>query len=307
MLTAEIRTVARRQYVERHLLASRAVKATRVAWAQLDPAAIRSSWHAQVGPAVTRIVTGAQFQAAAAAGPGVSDALAAQNERDDPVGDLNAAAFSGTASDGRDLASLLELSNVYALQRIGLGDTVKSSLAVGGRWLSSVVATQVTDAGRVAGGVAIASRPHTDGFVRMLDPPSCSRCAILAGAWYRWNAGFARHPRCDCTEVPAGENVAGDLRTDPMEAFRAGKISDLSRAETKAVNDGGDLNQIVNAHRGMSTAGGRRYTREGTSRHGSYGGANGGIARLTPEQIYRDARGSRTEAIRLLRRYGYIS
>src|SRR5690348_18342012 len=37
----------------------------------------------------------------------------------------------------------------------------------------------------------------------LLNPPSCQRCAILAGRWYRWSQGFLRHPRCDCVNLPA--------------------------------------------------------------------------------------------------------
>lgn len=321
-LPADLRAAARQQYVERQLLARRAVIATKHAWSQIDPKGIRGSWHAQVGPVVTHIVTGAQHDSAAMAEPAIRRMLAVQGDQDDPDGAVDPSAFAGTASDGRDLASLLELSNIYSLRRIALGDAPKTALAFGGRWLSKAVATQVVDAGRVAGGVAIASRHHVAGFIRMLDPPSCSRCAILAGAWYRWNAGFERHPGCDCTEIPAAENVAGDYTTDPMAAFRAEKISDLSKADTAAVNEGADLNQVVNAHRGMYSAGGRKFTREGTTLRGSFGreiGRKGAtrpageryfrvaVPRLTPEQIYREAHGSRDEAIRLLRRFGYLT
>src|SRR5690606_6627480 len=104
---------------------------------------------------------------------------------------------------------------------------------------------------------------QASGYVRMVNPPCCPRCAILAGRWYRWSAGFQRHPRCDCVHIPSRESVAGDLRTDPEALFREGKIRGLTEAETQAIRDGADMARVVNVKRsGIYTAGGRRYTRE---------------------------------------------
>src|SRR5665213_1983955 len=101
---ADVLAVARDQYVTRQLLARRALLATRKAWAQLDPAAIRATWNAMVGPAVEAIVTGAQLEAAGTANANADAVLAAQGIASAPVGLVNAAAFAGVASDGRDLA-----------------------------------------------------------------------------------------------------------------------------------------------------------------------------------------------------------
>jgi hypothetical protein len=43
------------------------------------------------------------------------------------------------------------------------------------------------------------------GYIRLLTPPSCARCVILAGRFYRWSDGFKRHPNC----FPAGTIVSG--------------------------------------------------------------------------------------------------
>ena len=56
-----------------------------------------------------------------------------------------------------------------------------------------LVTSLVADAARGAESVSIATRPRV-GYVRYLSPPSCSRCAILAGRFYRWSTGFLRHP-----------------------------------------------------------------------------------------------------------------
>jgi hypothetical protein len=135
---------------------------------------------------------------------------------------------------------------------------------------------------------------------------TCDRCLILAGRVYRWNAGFQRHPRCDCRHIPATEDVAGDLTTDPKAAFEAMPAAEQERvfgkAGAEAIRDGADMARVVNARRGMYTAGGRLFTREATTRRGT-----GRRVRLMPEQIYREAEGNRGEAIRLLRLHGYIT
>jgi hypothetical protein len=183
-------------------------------------------------------------------------------------------------------------------------------LGVGEAALSAITQTQVADAGRAADLVATATR-RPFGFVRMVSAPCCPRCAILAGRWYRYNAGFNRHPHCDCIGIPAAEDRAEDLRTDPQALFTGGQIRGLSKADTEAVRLGADLGQVVNAHRGMTVAGvgGRtvKTTTEGTTRRGAAGQRLGaGQIRLMPEQILKDA-ASRDEAIRLLRRHGYIT
>jgi hypothetical protein len=189
-------------------------------------------------------------------------------------------------------------------------------MASGLAQLEMIAVTQVQDAGRTAAGVAIAARPHVAGYVRHLRPPSCSRCAVLAGQFYRWNTGFLRHPRCDCRHVPVS---SAELYRDEVTSPRA-YFDSLSRAEqdrvftnagARAIRDGADLTQVVNARRGMRTANvyGRevRVTTEGTTRRGVAGKLLDGrkTPRLMPEQIYADAT-DRADAIRLLERHGYI-
>ena len=307
----DVLDVARQNYGARQLLARRTVLATRKAWKQIDPQAIRATWHGQVGPQVQRMLTGAQAEAASHADTYVRAALKAQGKPDSPEGLIVQDAFSGTASDGRDLASLLELSNVYALQQIQRGATPAQGLAVGGRWLATTVGMQVLDAARAAVSVAITARPHVTGYIRVTNGAACARCVILAGRWYRYNADFERHVSCQCGQVPADEGDSAGLRADPMQMFREGKVTGLSQAETQAVKDGADLAQVVNAHRGMYTTGGRSFTREGVTKRGVFGsraisGGYRGVPRLTPEQIYQDA-GSREQAIQLLYRFGYIT
>lgn len=189
-------------------------------------------------------------------------------------------ALAETASDGRGLASLL-------LQ------------AQTARALELMAVTQIADAGRVSAGIEIVTREGV-GWTRMVNPPCCARCAVLAGKWFHWNQGFLRHPGCDCRHIPTRENTAGDVRTDPKELFRAGRVNGVTKAEQNAIGEGADPGRVINARRsGYVDEAGRRLTRE-NARLGVRG------VRPTPEQIYRTAGDDRTEALRLLERFGYL-
>jgi hypothetical protein len=159
--------------------------------------------------------------------------------------------------------------------------------------LDRLVASLVQDAGRSAESVAVAARPRV-GYTRYLSPPSCGRCAVLAGRTYRFSEGFKRHPGCDCTMIPAAEGAAEGLVSDPTDLVNKGLVTGLSKADLRAIReDGADLNQVVNVRR--SEAGlvesGRVLARAG---------------RLTPEGVYRLA-SNREEAVALLRRNRYLA
>lgn len=68
--------------------------------------------------------------------------------------------------------------------------------------LERLILSEVADAGRTASQVEFVARPDWQNYVRMLTPPSCARCAILAGRIYRDLDAFQRHPLCDCVMVP---------------------------------------------------------------------------------------------------------
>lgn len=144
--------------------------------------------------------------------------------------------------------------------------------------------------------------------MRMLNPPSCSRCSILAGRFYRWNTGFHRHPRCDCVHVQTNAVTAAEtegLVHDPYEYFKSLSPEDQDKNYTKAgaqaIRDGGDIFQVVNSRRGMKPGG--LTTTEGTTRRGNFGRGNG--PRLTPEAIYGKGL-SREQTLAELERFGYI-
>lgn len=327
---ATVEQVAADHYRQRAALGRRIAEETAALWRALDPSKLRGSW-SQAAGRVFALVAGAQALAATGADPYLAAVLAAQGLDSATEGQVNARSLAGVASDGRDLASLLDQPLITTLTAIGQGATVARAMTVGLLHMDTIVRTQIADAGRVADGVATTSRRTVHGYVRMLNPPSCSRCAILAGRWYRWSSGFDRHPRCDCVHIPSNEDHAGDLRTDPHAYFRGLTKSEQDRLFTKsgaeAIRDGADMSRVVNARRGMYTAGESRTRindqgfvvneRRRTLATNRIGGRDvfattearrsvGLRARLMPEQIYLEAAGSRDEALRLLRLHGYI-
>lgn len=157
----------------------------------------------------------------------------------------------------------------------------------------TLVGSLIRDAGHTSMSVTTAARPAVTGHIRTLNPPSCSRCAVLAGRVYRYSEGFKRHPNCDCVMTPTNEAIGPELITDPMGAYRAGQIRGLSKADQRALDDGADIGQVVNVRRKKAgvTLGSSVVERAG---------------RPTPFGIYRVA-SDRDEAIALLRRFGYIT
>ena len=157
----------------------------------------------------------------------------------------------------------------------------------------ALIVSLVQDAGRTAASVDMGRRPAITGHVRSLNPPSCPRCAVLAGRVYRYSDGFARHPGCDCLMTPTTESAGKDLTLDPTDAIKNGQITGLSSGDRAALDAGADLGQVVNVRRKEAglTIGSSVVSRAG---------------RLTPQGIQRIA-SDRAEAVELLRRFGYIT
>lgn len=272
-------------------------------WRGLNPADLSGSWQrALTGlqPALEQV----QLRAAVlGAGYGAS-ALAGQGTYAAPASFVDPEGFVGSAPDGRSLAGLLHSPVTQVKAYIAGGVQPGQAVKIGRSLLDRNVQTMVADTGRAAASVDIAVRPGV-GYVRMLSTPSCPRCVVLAGKFYRWNTGFQRHPKCDCRHIPSKENIAGDVTTDPYEYFRSLSGEDQDRLFTEsganAIRDGADMFQVVNSRRGMKPGG--LVTTEGTSRRGNFG--RGRPPRLTPEGIYSQGL-PREETLRLLERNGYI-
>lgn len=283
-----------------------------------------ASWR-RAAPTVLSAIAEAQSQMALAADQYVPKVLAQIDLPDEPSGVLRTQSLVGVASDQRPLESLAFGAVTATKTAVAEGADTGTALNQGGDWLDLMTQLQVADAARQAVGILMGIRTNLDGYVRVLNPPSCQRCAILAGRFYRWSSGFQRHPRCDCVNLPskdAGWARSEGFLTDPMDAFKNGDIRDLTRAQVRAINDGADISRVVNARRGMSTTARAKRLRElrtpGTVGPGQpdllgmlsklpRATATGAAeVRLTPEDIYRMA-ADRSEAISLLRDYGYIT
>lgn len=288
-------------------LAVLALAVSRRSWKQVSAADISASWTEALAGLVP-LITALQVRAATEGAGYVADALADQGSYVVPDGFADPQQFAGVAADGRSLAGLLYAPATAIKSAVGAGMDVSQAVALGGRSLERIVQTTIADTGRAAASVDIASRVSV-GWVRMLNPPSCSRCAILAGKWFRWNEGFLRHPRCDCTHIPSAEDKAGELTTDPYEYFKSlspeEQAKHFTQAGADAINDGADMFQVVNSRRGMNAAG--MKTTEGTSKRGNFSRDSGGKSvRLTPDAIYKLNGDNRAAALKDLEKYGYI-
>lgn len=316
------------QYRRQQAITARTVAGALALWARMDPDALAETW-ALIASPLWRLMAGAQVASASAAAAYVPAVLEEQGIDPGAVATARPRSLAGVASDGRELEPLLYSAVALAREgRFGLGLSGADALARGRDRLASIVATQAADAGRVATSVAAFTRPAANAYVRALNLPSCSRCVVLAGRVYKSSQAFDRHPRCDCVHVPSAESIAGDATTSPRAAFDSLTEAEQNRIFTndgaRAIRDGADLGQVVNARRGMRPASvyGRDVlvTSEGTTVRGVAGRALGDAARargqryrssrtprLMPESIYGLAGDDRGEALRLLRRFGYIT
>src|SRR5690606_41194169 len=105
---------------------------------------------------------------------------------------------------------------IRAKQAVGAGLMPAEALRRTRDEFAKIVSGMVADSGRMAATAGNATH-FTGGYVRMLNPPSCSRCAILAGRWFRWNDGFLRHPRCDCVHIPAKDRKSTRLNSSHVK------------------------------------------------------------------------------------------
>lgn len=283
-------------YAAQTALVQAAAQLSAVLWDAVDLLRPTSSWRAQrTGERLFVAVSTGQLAAAQRATPLVTRAVAEQDAVPALVATLEPRRLSGVASDGRNLEMLLLQPLIQTEAAISEGLSPEQAHALGGSALDTIVRTQVADAGREAEAVAIVAEPAVTGWVRMLTPPSCGRCAILAGRHYKWNDGFRRHPRCDCVHIPAVEDRADDLRTDPKLYFESLSEADQNKhfgaGQAEAIRQGTDIHKAVNV--GQRKAG---LSRPGKTRAG----------RLMPADIIAAAGGDRDETVRLLRRYGYL-
>jgi hypothetical protein len=291
---------AERRYSEAARLAAAAASVAGRAWDEVALSAL-DSWDPTL---LASRVAALQLTAARGAGAYLERVLTEQGISADAEGAVVASSVAGVAGDGRSLVSLLDEPRIQAKTLIGEGMGAQQAWDRARSTLRLMSVTAVQDAGRAADSVAMAARPQVTGYVRMLNLPSCSRCTILAGKFFRWNVGFARHPRCDCRHIPSTEALSSDLRVDPLKAIKSGQVTGLSQADLRAiVEDGASPVSVINAQRGMYTADVFGVRVKATTAAAK----DPRVPRLRPETIYRRAGNDRAKALALLRRFGYLT
>lgn len=278
------------------------IMAGRRAWSRMTPD-FDQSW-AAVSPALVAVTSAGQLAAARAAAEYVPNVL---DELGVPVAAeavVRPQAFAGVAADGRSLLGLLDGAVVRAKQAAPVMPPTQA-LELGGKRLDGLLQGVVTDAGRGAMQAEIAVRPDVM-YVRMVNPPCCINCALLAGKTYKWNAGFSRHPpTCDCTGIPIAENIAGNYLTDPKALFDKGLIRGLSKSQADRIAAGEDIYKVGNESRNMWRA---RLTEQKIAAEKAEGTAaeRDARARMGLEDLFAATR-SRIEALDAMRAAGYTT
>jgi hypothetical protein len=262
-----------------------------------------ASW-ARIAPSLVALTSGAQLAAARAGAAYVPAVLEETGQPDRPEAAVRPQAFGGVASDGRSLVGLLEGSVVASKRAVARGLDPAQALLGGRSWLETALQSAVADAARDATQAAIITRPDM-GWVRQINPPCCSRCAVLAGKWFAWNDGFLRHPRCDCVHIPSRENRSGDFVTDPDALVKRGLITDLTPGQRERLDGGADLVKVLNESRDqwrLRLAADRQARKRGVPQWAG-GGSNPPPLGTTIHQLM-DRLTDRVEALQAMRRLG---
>jgi hypothetical protein len=299
-------------------------RAARSVWHDIDRDNIYTSWLGLLARIVALVAAG-QLAAARGAEPWLEELLGEDPDRPESAR-LVPAALAGVDGGGRPLAAVLMAPMWAALRLVTAGRPITQAMVHGQALLDVIVQTAVADAGRAADQVSMVSRPAVKSYVRVVEGGACSRCVILAGIESSVSRAFQRHPKCKCSMDP----VTADHRptpTDPKDVFdamsSAQRRKTFGEAGTKAIEDGADIAQVVNARRGMTSATvfGHRVqaTSEGITSRGFAGSRLKNLKkvqgqryrvsqtpRLMPEEIYRLA-DNREHALRLLHRHGFIA
>lgn len=303
-----------RYWARQHAEIEAANAAVSSLWAEASRAEIVTGYRS-VEFEVLQVAERAQLRLASAADGYVDAALEATGQPSTRYGQVSPSALVGLSGDSRPIAGLLRGGPVMALEQIQSGTPRSQALDVAGRWLSLLLTTALSDIARAAERSAMGA-VKAPGYVRVLEPPSCSRCAVIAGRWFRSNQGFQRHPRCDCRHMPANREVGREAAVDPRQYFDSLPKGEQDRIFTEsgaeAIRNGADISRVVNARRHMVTAQSGRLARQDIFGRPLYvtrtsvRGLPGRQVRLMPESLAEVAGGDLDEYLRLLRVHGYV-
>lgn len=283
-----------------------------LAWSEVDPARISESWEPIV-PVLAAAVTSEQNRVADSAVRASREVSVDTGQYELPEAFHDPRSLSGYGSQGVPLDDALYSPVIGVKSQIKSGAPLADAMLYGATAISSLSSTIVADTGREAMQMDMITRKQT-GYVRVVEAGACSRCIILAGKFFRWNAGFLRHPSCQCKHMPAKSKEWAEDEgwfADPYKAFEGMSADEQHRIfgeySSQAIRDGADMFQVVNAtspRAGMYAGG--RMTREGTTRFGNFRQTSQYRNRLTPYGIYGDGSRSREQVIQALTDNGYI-
>lgn len=249
---------------------------------------------------------------------------------------FNPATLVGWAGNGQTTFDNLWNSILMGKHSMTNGASTSSALTIIENNLALRSRTILADTARTTSMISAKTRQYSAQYIRVLTPPSCGRCAILAGIPSGRRA-FERHPHCDCTTAWSTDEAAlATHYANPADYLNSLSDEDLaktlgSQANARAWQDGADLNQLVNAYRRKGDVRaaqiyGRniKYTMEGTTKRGwaysrmkqagyvrehvRYGSKywRADHPRLMPETIYQLAGSDHAKAMRLLGNYGWL-
>lgn len=223
--------------------ANSAVATIEALWRRVDDDFNAS--YLRVAPQMIEVFNTAQSRAAANASAYIPQVLEAggQTKAVGATIEFDTSRLIGTSGDGYPTESLLYTAVTTAKTEVAKGATTATALDRGREFLALAVGTALADTARAAEKIESFARPTTY-FVRMLQPPSCGRCTILAGREYRIRDPFLRHPGCDCRHIPTSEALAGDMTTDPHEYLD----SLHTRDELREKYPGETLDEIYRNH-----------------------------------------------------------
>lgn len=312
-----------------------ALASVKRSWKSMSPD-FDTSWP-RVEPLIVQALVTAQTRLVADVPGYITTALRDTGQRVPPeVFTPNLTGFVGLTGAGVDLQDGLRGTVPRTKKLVADGMPAQSAMLATGNWLMRLSGTILSDTARGAEQLSMKSR-SVGYYVRMLEPPSCGRCLVLAGKRFSSSEAFDRHPGCDCRHVPVSDRDAADGLVASMSEYLDGaddaKLARVlgSKANVQAYKDGADANQLINAYRKGSLykaqVGGRSLlaTTEGVTRRGlanwsmrqadyikAQGESKGGgryrslhAPRIMPATIYRIS-ANRDESLRLLRLYGWI-
>lgn len=225
------RRIALRHYRQQQRYTRKVANQVQELWRLLDAGDLTGSWKAGIGRRMAEAVAAGQLASAGLADDYVDEVADAEGADPERAGSVRPSAFSGLAADGRGLDSLMYLSVITTKQGIGGGMPVDDALMSGLRQALMLSTSEVAQAGRSAVGSSMVGKRTIQGYVRVVQPPACARCVILAGKEYGWNRGFQRHPR-----LPLRLRSPADDADRPPPAPRPGRFHRPERLLQPAVS-----------------------------------------------------------------------